>query len=630
MYKPKEFWWEQTKDIHDDVFSAVKTLAEDQNYRAKDNLSWLRLFSNVNASGLNSDSYSRRSGTRADDVTLNIVHSMCTTVTSKIAKNRPKVTFLTSGGDWSLKRKAKLLDKFVNGQFYATDIYTTAPKVFLDATVFGTGVMKIYQDGERIVAERVFPNEVISDDAESFYGKPRQMFQRKIVSREVLLAAYPDFEKEILNASKAETNNSGESVTSNQVECVEAWHLASKKGSPDGRHCICLDNVTLLEESYDKDFFPFVFIRWTENLLGFWGQGLAEQLLGVQVEINKLLNRIQEQMHLATPKVFIETGSKISKAHINNEVWGVIEYTGTKPDFHVPRTATGEVFSHLDRLFGRAYEVAGISEMAAQAKKPAGLDSGVAIREFSDIQSERFMLVAQAYENLFLTAARQMIDIARDIEEQGNTYEVISHGDKYIERIKWKDIDLEEDQYVMQIYPTALLSTTPAAKLQTIQEMAQTGLLNPTEARALLDYPDLEAVNQLATAFIDDVDLLIEEMIEKGRYHPPETFSNLEFAIQRVQSAYLRAKIDNVPEERLELLRRYMDDAIRVIQTQQMAQQATQQAMAPMEGAPAPGGGAPAPGAPPMEGAPMEAPPEAGLEPGAMPPAIAEQIAGMQ
>jgi hypothetical protein len=118
-------------------------------------------------------------------------------------------------------------------------------------------------------------------------------------------------------------------------------------------------------------------------------------------------------------------------------------------------------------------------------------------------------------------------------------------------------------------------------------------------------------------------------MIEKGRYHPPETFSNLEFAIQRVQSAYLRAKIDKVPEERLELLRRYMDDAIRVLQTQQMAQVATQQAMMP-EGAPAPGGGAPAPGAPPMEGAPMEAPPEAGLEPGAMPPAIAEQIAGMQ
>lgn len=615
MYQPKEFWWEKSADVHDDIFSAVKTLTEDQDYQAKDNLNWLRLFSNVNSSGLTQDTYSRHSGSRSENVTLNIVHSMCTTVTSKIAKNRPKVTFLTSGGDWSLKRKAKLLDKFCNGQFYATDIYTVAPKVFLDAAVFGTGIMKIYQDGERIRCERIFPNEVIIDDAESFYGDPRQMFQRKVVSREVLLAAYPEHEKEILNASKAEHNNSGEGSTSNQVECVESWHLASKKGSADGRHCIVLDNVTLLDEPYDKDFFPFVFIRWTENLLGFWGQGLAEQLLGVQVEINKLLNRIQEQMHLATPKVFIEAGSKIAKAHINNEVWGVIEYTGTKPDFHVPRTTTGEVFSHLDRLFSRAYEVAGISEMAAQARKPAGLDSGVAIREFSDIQSERFMLVAQAYENLFLAASRQMIDIARDIEKEGKTHEVISHGDKYIEQIKWKDISLEEDQYVMQIYPTALLSTTPAAKLQTIQEMAQAGILNPTEARALLDYPDLEAVNQLATAFIDDVDLLIEEMIEKGRYHPPETFSNLEFAIQRVQSAYLRAKIDGVPEDRLELLRRYMDDAIRVIQTQQMAQQATQQAMAP-EGAPAEGGGAPAPGASP--------------EAGALPPAVAEAIGGMQ
>ena len=626
MYRPEEFWWEQSKDLHEEVFSTFKTLSEDQSTRPKDNLNWLRLFQNNNASGLSSDTYSLRSGSRSDDVTLNIVHSMCTTVTSKIAKNRPKVTFLTSGGDYSLKRKAKLLDKFVNGQFYATDIYAVAPRVFLDAAVFGTGIMKIYGDGDQIVAERIFPNEVLTDDAESYYGKPRQMFQHKVISREVLLATYPEFEKEILNASKAEYHSSGSKITSNQIECVEAWHLASKKGASDGRHCICLDNVTLLEESYDKDFFPFTFIRWTENLLGFWGQGLSEQLLGVQVEINALLNRIQEQMYLGTPCVLLETGSKVSKAHITSEPWVVVEYTGTKPDFHVPRTTAGEVFSHLDRLYSRAYEVAGISEMAAQARKPAGLDSGVAIREFSDIQSERFMLVAQGYENLFLEAARQMIDIARDIDKQGDTYEVISHGDKYIERIKWKDIDLEEDQYVMQIYPTALLSATPAAKLQTIQEMAQTGLLNPTEARALLDYPDLEAVNQLATAFIDDVDLLIEEMIEKGRYHPPETFSNLEFAIQRVQSAYLRAKIDKVPEERLELLRRYMDDAIRVIQTQQMAQQATQQAMAPMEGAPAPGGGAPAPGAPPMEGAP----PEAGLEPGAMPPAIAEQIAGMQ
>ena len=195
MYEPKEFWWQKAGDAHDEIFAAVDILSEDQNYRKADNANWRRLFSNINATGISSGDYNKRSGSRSEDVTLNIVHSMCTTVTSKIAKNRPKVSFLTSGGDYSMKRKSKLLDKFVNGQFYTTDIYTIAPKVFLDAAVFGTGVMKIYSDGEKLVIDRIFPDEILIDDSESYYGSPRQIFQRKVVSREVLLAAYPEFSK---------------------------------------------------------------------------------------------------------------------------------------------------------------------------------------------------------------------------------------------------------------------------------------------------------------------------------------------------------------------------------------------------------------------------------------------------
>jgi hypothetical protein len=268
----------------------------------------------------------------------------------------------------------------------------------------------------------------------------------------------------------------------------------------------------------------------------------------------------------------------------------------------------------LDRLYERAYEVAGISGMSAQAKKPTGLDSAVAIREFSDIQTKRFMQVAQSYEDMFLKSAKQMVEIARDIVASGNEYKVISLGDKSIEQIDWKEINLSEDQYVMRLYPSNLLSTTPAAKLQTVQEMAQTGLLSQTEARALLPFPDLEAVNQLATAHIDDVDLLIEEMLEKGRYHPPESFSHLPFAIERIQSAYLRAKIEDAPEDRLELLRRYVDEAIRVLQVQQMEQQANQAALAP-----APAGAGPGPG----PGGPELPPEEGGIPPDALSPEVA-------
>ncbi len=105
--------------------------------------------------------------------------------------------------------------------------------------------------------------------------------------------------------------------------------------------------------------------------------------------------------------------------------------------------------------------------------------------------------------------------------------------------------------------------------------MLQSGMLTQQEARALLDYPDLEAVNQLATASQELFNKIIDEAISNGRYNPPEPFMNLAMGIQMVQSAYLKAKIDNVPEVRLDLLRRFLQDSIAMLASMQ------QQAAAP-------------------------------------------------
>ena len=604
-----ENWWDSKKDAHEGVMEVHEAIRDDQSYRKEQNLQNLRLYGNFYSSGLSSSNYARSKSTSIRNrVTLNVIQSMCDTVTAKIAKNRPKATFLTSDGDYRMQRRAKLLDKFCEGQFYATGIYETAPRVFLDACVFGTGAMKIYEGEGGIKIERVFPDEIIVDDMEAVYGEPRQLFQVKYVDRDVLHALYPERRDEIYSAAAPE-DESPERERVNQIICIEAWHIPSGKDAGDGRHVICIDGATLLDEPYERDYFPFVFVRWTERLLGFYGQGLAEQLTGIQLEINKLLFNIQEQMHLAKPKVFVEAGSKISKAHLNNETWGVIEYRGAPPQFFVPRTVSGEIFSHLDRLFNRAYEITGISQLAAQSKKPAGLESGVALREFQDIETERFMITAQQYERVFLDAARQMIDIAREAAERGDTFEVVSHGDKFIEKIRWKDINLKEDQYVMKIYPTNLLPTTPAGKLQKVIEMLQAGMLSQQEARGLLDYPDISAVNNMMMAAYDDIMFQIEQMLEHGRYFPPEPFSDIQLAMPLVRSAYLRAKVNNVPEERLDLLRRYLEECVALLgrmraeaQQMQMAQMAQESAL---EGQAQGGAALPAEGLP---GVPPEGP----------------------
>jgi hypothetical protein len=261
------------------------------------------------------------------------------------------------------------------------------------------------------------------------------------------------------------------------------------------------------------------------------------------------------------------------------------------------------MFAHLDRLVSRAYEMTGISQLSAQSKKPVGLESGRALREFSDIESERFMVVGQAYEQLFIDAAERIIDLVRDLHSSDSPYVSMSFDSKSgLDKISWGDVKLEDDQYVMQIKPIGSLPQTPAAKLASVTEMTMNGLFSKEEAHHLLDFPDLEQANKLKNAHIEVLDMAIEEIIEKGNYISPEPYMNLKYGIIRFQQAYNLAMLNKVPEERMEMLRRWISQAESLISISQPPAQMP--GMAPMgppgipalPQGPAPGG---APGAPP-------------------------------
>ena len=603
--KLSTFWWQaQEKELNSFVFDAVTYINDKQSYRTTADLRHLRLYGNAPVEGLGNRAYSKPSANMLNvdsRLSLNIVHSMVSTIVSKIMKNRPRPMFLTSGGDWTMKRKAKMLNKFTQGLFYASKIYKVGEDVCRDACIFGTGFMKIYEDDGDIIAERVFPHEILVDDSEAIYGEPRQMFQRKMINREVLIGLYPEFEREIIQSAGQEEGGEATSVPNaaifDGVDVIEAWHLPSSRGSDDGRHTICIANAVLLDEQYKKPYFPFVNLKWSNKALGFWGQGMSEQLTGLQIEINKLLKTIQIAMHLVSiPKVFVERGSKVSKAHINNEIGGIIEYAGTAPIYKTANAVSPEMFSHLDRLYSRAYEIVGVSQLSASSRKPAGLESGRALREFSDIESERFLSFARAYETMFLDAARIMIDIARDASTKKKGFSVTSFDKSNLEKVDWNSVNLEEDQYIMQVFPTSLLPVTPAARLQTVEEMMRTGLLSREDGMALLDFPDLQSVQSLEMAAFDEIEMIIESIVEYGVFISPEPFSNLPFALKKMNQAYIRAKLDGVPEDRLDLMRRYVAECqslltraelaaqqqqMNMMQAQTMAQQQVQQQSAP-------------------------------------------------
>ena len=594
-------WWlANKKNLYQELFAYVSKLDSRQQYRVADNLTFARLYGNYDHVGLDAFNYSRAVSTYnvTNRVTLNVVQSMVDTVVSKVTKNKPKATFLTSGGDFSLQSKAKKLTKFVEGIFSFTDFYQLAALAFKDSCIFGTGCLKIFVENGEIKAERVFIGEIKIDDIESYYGKPRQVHQEKWLPKDVVKAMFPGFELEIDNASypdeKTFQNVQG-SRLKDMVRVIESWHLPSGPNAKDGKHTICISTATLLDEPYYKDYFPFVFFRWNTRPVGFFGQGLAEQLQGIQLEMNKILRTIQVSMHLVSvPKLLVEASSKIVSSHLNNRIGGVIKYAGTPPQYAPLGGIPGELFSHLDRLFSRAYEIAGVSQLAAQSQKPAGLDSGKALREFNDLETERFMSVAKRYEKCFMDAAEIMIETAKDLYELKGDYKVKAKDGKFIDTISWKDVNMDADKYMMQIFPTSALSSTPAARLADVQDLLAAGFIDKDDALKLLDFPDLEAAMNLLNADSNNLERLIETMIDEGKYFPPEPYQNLENAVRKVQQAYLLYRMQGAPEDRLELLRQFMEDCQNLIEK---AAQPEGPPM-PMSGGPGPEAGAPAPEAP--------------------------------
>lgn len=496
-----------------------------------------------------------------DRLTYNIVQSCIDTLASRISQNKPKPMFLTQGGNSKLQRKAKKLDQYCYGLYYQNNFYEMAPKIFRDACIYGEGILHSYVEDNKVKHERVLPYELLVDYLESHYGpeSTKSLFRIKNIDRTELAQMFPEHAAYIAGMTNTSIflSASNRSVA-DTVTVVEAWRLQT--GSQKGRHVIVTQDKILHGEDYERDFFPFAVLRYSPRLYGFYAQGMAEQLVPIQVEINRTLISIQRSLYLGgTHKIFVKAGSKVIKSHFDNMIGTILEYAGdTAPQYVVPQLVQPEIYQHLENMIQKGYQLPGVSQLSASSLKPMGIDSGKALRAVDDIQVQRFQTIAQSYEHFSVQVAKNDIAVSRDLYDQGIDQEIKVPGKRFIEKIQWSEVEMEDDDYQLQIYPVSKLPNDPEGRLATIQEMMQAGLIAPEAGRRLLDYPDLEAEENLANSTLDYLHKILGDIIDDGKFTPPEPFDNLAKAKELALEYYAQGKLNDLPEDRLELLRKFM------------------------------------------------------------------------
>ncbi|HEX2612574.1 MAG TPA: portal protein, partial [Fibrobacteria bacterium] len=518
---------------------------------------------------------------QSDALRLNVILAVIDTLCSKVGKLRARPTFLTNGGNWDLKLKAKRLQKFMDGAYHQSDTYEISPEAFRDACWSGTGIMHPYGAGKRICNERVPSHEFVVDPRDAMYGKPRRLYRVKWVSRECVAEEWGDDVLAESGSEAPELNTDDTPGREGYVRVIEAWHLPSPDYVYDedvaeamdmpegcGRHVLQVGEATIEDEAWHAPEFPFVFIRFRKAAQGFWGDSIIKDLVGIQVEINKLLQVIQQAMQLVgQPMVLKRDGTVLSPERPTNAIGQVYNIDSTAPSLSeaiqvvAPAPMNSQVFQHVWALYDKAFEIAGINSLSASATAPAGMESARGLERLSDAQSDRFMELSRHFEySVGEALARQFIRVAKELDESlEGGFSIRAPGErKASEDLRWKDVAIDEDGYLIQVFPTSILPTEPSARMDEVQRMTDAQWVSPDEARKLVDLPDLESSNDYATADLDNLERQLCDMLEHGKDILPEPYQDLGRALKMSQQALLRAKAEGAPDRSLDRVRNFI------------------------------------------------------------------------
>lgn len=510
-----------------------------------------------------------RTKTLPDDrPTFNLISSCVDTLVSRLSQAEPQPKFLTDGADYKQRHLAQQLNQFILGEFYQTKTYEKAVKMLRVCLNNGTGCLKVYEgDNKKVAVDHVLSTDLFVDENDAINGDPQQLIQLKLMDRQKLIAQNPKQEEMIENTPQSYPDNSPDSgrTTSDQIMVVEGWKLPSGPDPEDpgyysGRHTIATVNGKILDEAWSKPKFPFVFMQYDDPFLGFWGRGIATRQFGTQLTLNRIMYTIARSITLVgVPRIFIEQNSKVVKSHQNNEIGMICTYSGTKPQYEVAPCNAPEMYEERDKLIQYGFQSEGVSSMQATSQKPAGLNSGEAIRSADDISNDRFSLTQRKYDTVFKDLAYLVVDTAMDIAKRDGKYQTI-----YPNKDGTKEIDLPamkflKDPFVIQCFSESALPRTPAGRIEKVTEQVQAGMLTIKEGRRLMRFPDLEQNEKLDNASEERIFKILDEIVEKGQYTPPDAFMDLELATTLVVqyiNLYLAA---NLEEDKADLLRDFFN-----------------------------------------------------------------------
>jgi hypothetical protein len=382
------------------------------------------------------------------------------------------------------------------------------------------------------------PWEYYIDPAEQTYGK----FSRCMVKfRQYPLHALKDLFKSKQESKAAQAYERAPFYRAAEYRIY--YHLA------EGKRYDIVDGEVLRVSKIKFTRPPVATIHYCPPVKGIWTPSLVDDLLTLQKE----LDLINEKIHDAeenTPAnlILVPTmgGLKASKID-GGKAALVYEFepvpgASTPASIVTPASVNPQLLSRHKEIIESMYNIAGVSQLSAQSKRPSGINSGVMLDTLEDVESERFNFELQNFEAFCMSICEIAIEV---FDENAD----ILPKRKQRPTVSWKAIKEEREYFSVQFSPASSLSNTPKVKMEQVEKLQKMGLVGPEWAAEMLQFPDLERSYGIASANRDDIEMITERAAELGEYDfyevvsIPDLYKNVMNEVMRLDADEENEKI---------------------------------------------------------------------------------------
>lgn len=565
---------------------------------------------------------------------FNVTRNAVETIVARIGKERPLPQVTTDQGDYSAWKRAKRMTQAIEGGFEFLQVFRRTKRSLRDASVFGSGIVKLWRMADRPMIERVFPWEIAVDIADAIYGEPQSFYYQKWYDKGILASRAKAWGcgSDVLDAiehARCDADEYGDYARDkddsyDRVLVVEAWHLPSAPGAEDGRHAIIVSGTTqtpIIDEGWERHYPPFAVLNYKDPLAGFWGESLAQEMAGYQIEINIVSERVRAAHYMAgTGMWLMSENSGVLDTDFDNSIGPIIRHRAGMPPVHInPEPLHQSTYQWLLDMVRMAPQESGLNEQAMHGQKPAGIIAAKALESIKDETSERLSEIGAAWDQFHVDIGNHLVDLFCEIAEEHGDFTLKAPTKRGTKSFVWADISLPRDAFSLKTQATSMIAKTPAGKLQQTYDLFNAKVISRILFLKLLDAPDVDAETDLETAPSLLVDEQISTMLdaddpnEDGVYQAPLPITDLTYAMHRAMCHWAFGKMRGVPPENLDLILNYIDDCRALL----AKANALDPSMAAGPGMPPPGAPPQAPGALPAPPAPQGAPAPNAMPPGA-------------